>query len=51
MFSEQYSETGSSIWKNRVESWREKKDKKKTLPTKVAKEKKQVPQEQLMEQP
>ncbi|KAL9232185.1 hypothetical protein vseg_007323 [Gypsophila vaccaria] len=54
--SEAYSESGSSIWKNRVESWREKKDKKKKLPTKVAKQSNQVakqsehvPQEQHME--
>ncbi|KAK9706821.1 hypothetical protein RND81_07G153900 [Saponaria officinalis] len=48
--SEAYSESGSSIWKNRVESWKEKKDKKKKLPTKVAKQTKQVPQEQVMEE-
>ncbi|KAH9623282.1 hypothetical protein KSS87_021066 [Heliosperma pusillum] len=48
--SEAYSESGSSLWKNRVESWRERKDKKKKHPTKVAKESKQVPEEQLMEE-
>lgn len=51
--SELNSETGSSIWKNRVESWRDRKDKKKkhaVKESKVSKEADQAPAEQLMEE-
>ncbi|KAL2930947.1 Cellulose synthase A catalytic subunit 8 [UDP-forming] [Bienertia sinuspersici] len=52
--SEMNSETGSSIWKHRVESWRERKDKKKkknaVKEPKKPKEADQVPPEQHMEE-
>lgn len=51
--SELNSESGSAIWKNRVDSWKEKKDKKKkkaVKESKVSKEADQVPSEQLMEE-
>ncbi|KNA11637.1 hypothetical protein SOVF_133400 isoform B [Spinacia oleracea] len=48
--SELNSESGSSIWKHRVESWRERKDKKKRHGVKVSKEADQVPPEQQMEE-
>ncbi|KAM7500571.1 hypothetical protein LguiA_024985 [Lonicera macranthoides] len=45
--SELIDESGNPIWKNRVESWKDKKNKKKKGTSKVAKE---VPQEQQMEE-
>ncbi|XP_057536897.1 cellulose synthase A catalytic subunit 8 [UDP-forming] isoform X1 [Amaranthus tricolor] len=50
--SEMNSESGSSIWKNRVESWRDKKDKKKQVvkESKAVKEADHAPPEQLMEE-
>lgn len=52
--SELHSESGSSIWKHRVESWKEKKDKKKKHAVKEPKKPKegddQVPPEQHMEE-
>lgn len=47
--SEYNDETGNPIWKNRVESWKDKKNKKKKGPTKAEKEA-QVPPEQQMEE-
>nr|QGM77075.1 cellulose synthase 1 [Eucalyptus urophylla] len=47
--SEYNDETGNPIWKNRVESWKDKKNKKKKAPTKAEKEA-QVPPEQQMEE-
>ena len=41
-------DNGNPIWKNRVESWKEKKSKKKKTSTKVEREA-QVPPEQQME--
>ena len=43
-------ESGNPIWKNRVESWKDKKNKKKKAPTKTEKEEIQVPPEQQMEE-
>uniref|UniRef100_A0A803ME15 Cellulose synthase n=2 Tax=Chenopodium quinoa TaxID=63459 RepID=A0A803ME15_CHEQI len=50
--SELNSESGSSIWKHRVESWRERKDKKKknVKESKASKEVEQIPPEQQMEE-
>lgn len=49
-FLEEYNdESGNPIWKNRVESWKDKKNKKKKAPTKAEKEA-QVPPEQQMEE-
>lgn len=42
-------ENGNPIWKNRVESWKEKKNKKKKAPAK-AKLETQIPPEQQMEE-
>nr|AFR58754.1 cellulose synthase 1 [Eucalyptus tereticornis] len=47
--SEYNDESGNPIWKNRVESWKDKKNKKKKAPTKAEKEA-QVPPEQQMEE-
>lgn len=47
--SEYIDESGNPIWKNRVESWKEKKNKKKKGATKVVKEA-QIPPEQHMEE-
>ncbi|XP_048141109.1 cellulose synthase A catalytic subunit 8 [UDP-forming] isoform X2 [Rhodamnia argentea] len=47
--SEYNDESGNPIWKNRVESWKDKKNKKKKAPTKADKEA-QVPPEQQMEE-
>ncbi|KAJ8437572.1 hypothetical protein Cgig2_005323 [Carnegiea gigantea] len=48
--SEKNGESGSAIWKNRLASWREKKEEKKNRPDKVAKEADQAPPEQQMEE-
>lgn len=49
-FIEEYiDESGNPIWKNRVESWKEKKNKKKKGATTVVKEA-QIPPEQHMEE-
>lgn len=49
--SEMNAESGNALWKNRLASWREKKEeKKKQVPAKVAKEVDQAPPEQLMEE-
>lgn len=42
-------EFGNPIWKNRVESWKDKKSKKKKAATKAEKEEVQIPPEQQME--
>ncbi|KAF8413717.1 hypothetical protein HHK36_001709 [Tetracentron sinense] len=47
--SESNGESGNPVWKNRVESWKEKKNKKKKDASKVAKEA-QIPPEQQMEE-
>ncbi|KAF8031008.1 hypothetical protein BT93_D0255 [Corymbia citriodora subsp. variegata] len=47
--SEYNDESGNPIWKNRVESWKDKKNKKKKAPTKAEKQA-QVPPEQQMEE-
>lgn len=48
LFSEEAnSESGNPIWKNRVESWKEKKNKKSAA--KKAKKEEQIPVEQQME--
>nr|AGE09572.1 cellulose synthase-like protein [Eucalyptus cladocalyx] len=47
--SDYNDESGNPIWKNRVESWKDKKNKKKKAPTKAGKEA-QVPPEQQMEE-
>ncbi|PON41142.1 Cellulose synthase [Parasponia andersonii] len=47
--SEMNDEFGNPIWKNRVESWKDKKSKKKKDATKVEKEEVQIPPEQQME--
>ena len=47
---EMNDESGNPIWKNRVESWKDKKNKKKKAPTKTEKEEIQVPPEQQMEE-
>lgn len=46
-------ESGNPIWKNRVESWKDKKNKKKKAPTKAeikAKKEDEIPPEQQMEE-
>ncbi|CAM8932951.1 unnamed protein product [Rhodiola kirilowii] len=48
--SELNDEYGNPIWKNRVESWKEKKERKKPAASKAAKHEVQVPTEQQMEQ-
>ncbi|GMN43512.1 hypothetical protein TIFTF001_012703 [Ficus carica] len=48
--SEMNDESGNPIWKNRVESWKDKKNKKKKAPSKTEKEEIQVPPEQQMEE-
>ena len=46
---ETYSETGNAIWKNRVESWKEKKNKKKNDEKKL-KKRVEAPEEQIIEE-
>ncbi|KAJ0081703.1 hypothetical protein Patl1_10472 [Pistacia atlantica] len=48
--SEYNDESGNPIWKNRVESWKDKKNKKKKSAPKVEKEAAEIPQEQQMEE-
>ncbi|KAL9685617.1 hypothetical protein QQ045_023068 [Rhodiola kirilowii] len=48
--SELNDEYGNPIWKNRVESWKEKKERKKPVASKAAKHEVQLPTEQQMEQ-
>lgn len=48
-FEEYVNESGNPIWKNRVESWKEKKNKKKK-PAKKAKMEAEIPPEEQMEE-
>lgn len=48
-FEEFNDESGNPIWKNRVESWKDKKNKKKKAASKLAKEA-QIPPAQQMEE-
>ncbi|KAJ8761841.1 hypothetical protein K2173_005413 [Erythroxylum novogranatense] len=48
--SEMNDESGNPIWKNRVESWKEKKNKKKKPPTKTENEPAEIPPQQHMEE-
>ena len=49
MFEEFYDESGNPIWKNRVESWKDKKSKKKKDALKVEKVAEIPPEQQMAE--
>ncbi|KAF9621845.1 hypothetical protein IFM89_028433 [Coptis chinensis] len=48
--SESYAESGNPIWKNRVESWKEKSDKKKKKPANKGGQEPEIPSQQQIEE-